>query len=124
MVKWLSRLTVNQLFLVRVQIGTQQWPCGGTVDTLVLETNVVRRESSNLSEVTDMVRTRQCVKIGSANGVVEQLVGSPVCKTGSFRTYRFKSYLHHNMPEWRKPRVYNLETRCILEGAETEMDCV
>jgi len=52
MVKWLSRLTVNQLFLVRVQIGTQNGRVVELVDTPDLGSGAVRFESSSLSSVT------------------------------------------------------------------------
>ena len=94
------------------------------VDTLVLGTNVERRESSNLSLVTDMVRTIQCVKIGSAKLGYSLVAMTADCKSALFRVRRFESVYPNNMPEWRQAGVYNPETRCILEGAETEMDCV
>jgi|LauGreDrversion4_2_1035121.scaffolds.fasta_scaffold73628_4 hypothetical protein len=62
MVKWLSRLTVNQLFLVRVQIGTQNGRVVELVDTPDLGSGAVRFESSSLSLVTEMVSTTQHVR--------------------------------------------------------------
>ena len=65
-------------------------------DTLVLGTSVERRESSNLSLVTDMVRTRQCVKIGSAKLGYSLVAMTGDCKSPLFRVRRFESVYPNN----------------------------
>ena len=69
------------------------------VDTLVLGTNVERRESSNLSLVTDMVRTIQCVKIGSAKLGYRIVAIAADCKSALIRVRWFESIYPHNGDE-------------------------
>ena len=77
--------------------------------TLVLGTSVERRESSNLSLVTNgSIAQRQL------QGTVNPPSSSSVVRV----------HLLPHMPKWRNRRVATCQTRCILEGAEFEMTCV
>lgn len=70
----------------------------------------------NRSEITTRVGS---TPTPSANGSVEQLVGSPDCKSGPFEACRFESYrFHHRHNESTIVRLSleQVDSTCLIRG--------